>query len=159
MILFLYITYTHNRIRRPSSEMASAIFSRFPLKLKHFRSKTTGENYNRILQPAGKMEPICTVGYITGSACHQNTYVIGTNVSELSGLEMATREIILWRSGLSILNINATICSHHKYIVYKRFPMQEKRCCNPFSLHKSTRRGSIVYFYKILHNRIHLQFI
>ena len=114
-------------------------FSSFPPKLTYNRSKTAGESYNSILQPVGKMESIYTIGCITGSACHQNIYVKGTNVSELSDLEMATKEIILWRSGLSIMNISATLCFRHLYVLYKRFPTQEKGCCNPFGLHKSAR--------------------
>ena len=73
------------------------------------------------------MESIYTIGCITGSACHLNIHVNGTNVSELSDLEVATREIILWGNGLSIVNIGATLCSHHLYVLYKRFPMQERR--------------------------------
>ena len=94
------------------------------------------------------MESIYTIGCITGSACHQNIYVKVTNVSELSDLEMATREIMLWRSGLSIVNISVTLCSHHLYLLYRRFPTQEKGCCNPFGLHKSARRGSRLTFTK-----------
>ena len=72
------------------------------------------------------MESIYTIGCITGSACHQNIYVKVTNVSELSDLEMATREIVLWRSGLSIVNISVTLCSHHLYVLYRRFPTKRR---------------------------------
>ena len=61
-----------------------------------------------------KMESVRTVGRITGSACHLNAYVTGLDVFELSCMDTITRDIVLWRSGLSTVNTNATICSHHK---------------------------------------------
>ena len=124
-------------------------FSSFPPKLTYNRSKQQEKITTVSCNQSGKKESICTIGCMTGSACHQNIYVKGTNVSELSDLEMATKVIILWRSGLSIMNISAaTLCSHHLYVLYKRFPSQEKGCCNPFGLHKSARRGSRLTFTK-----------
>ena len=75
--------------------------------------------------------------------CHQNIYTKSTETKLLSELVPKTREILMWRFGLSILNAHATVCCHHEYILLKRFQMERNVCCNPFKLHGSKRKGII----------------
>lgn len=84
----------------------------------------------------------CTVGSVNGESCHLTTYCTSSGLISIESLDVETREIILWRSGLSMLNNDASICHHHKYLLCKRFPMQQKTCCNPFALHSSVRKGN-----------------
>ena len=35
------------------------------------------------------------------------------------------REVLLWRAGLSMINVDTTLCQHHNYIPSKRFAMTE----------------------------------
>ena len=85
----------------------------------------------------------CTVGTYYGGSCHLTTYCKKTGSIELDSLDYESKEIILWRSGLSMLNINASICLHHQYVLLKRFPMQQKSCCNPFKIHHSIKKGTL----------------
>ena len=94
------------------------------------------------------MERQCTVGNISETKCHLTTYskTVGTNT--FMELEPETREILMWRTGITILNANATICYHHKYVFHKRYPMQQKKCCNPFGLDSSTKKGQFIMHIK-----------
>ena len=59
----------------------------------------------------------------------------------IESLDPDAREIILWRSGFSMLHVNTSVCHHHNYVLSKRFSMQQKTCCNPFGLHSTIRKG------------------
>ena len=56
----------------------------------------------------------------------------------ISDLPPDTRETLIWRIDVTILNLNPTICFHHKYVYLKQFAVQQKSCCDPFSIHKTT---------------------
>ena len=86
----------------------------------------------------------CSVGKISGNGkCHQTTYVKIPGDEMLASLPPETREVIMWWSNLTMLNVNATICFHHKYVLLKRFPLQQRICCNPFDLHASNKKGKL----------------
>ena len=89
------------------------------------------------------MDQKCTVGIVNDEDCHMTTYTKKIGLIELLSLDIETREIIMWRSGLSIIYQNPSICYHHNYMIEKRFPMTKQTCCNPFQLHKSVRRGKL----------------
>ena len=44
-------------------------------------------------------------------------------------------------TGVAILNLNATIYFHHKYVYLKRFAAQKKSYSDPFSIHKTACKG------------------
>lgn len=87
------------------------------------------------------MDSQCTVGDMVGCKCHLTTYSKRVGTETLESLDQDTRETLMWRTGLTILNINATVCFHHKYVFLKRYQLQQKACCNPFNLHSSTKKG------------------
>ena len=87
----------------------------------------------------------CTFGYFTGKTCHVTTYCSNTGLISIDLLDPQEREVILWRAGLSMINVDTTLCHHHNYILSKRFFMKERSCCNPFGLHSNTRKGNSFY--------------
>ena len=96
------------------------------------------------------MEAQYSVGIRSESKCNLKTYSKTVGVESVFEIEADTREILLWRSGLTILNVNATVCCCHKYILLNHYATQQKTCCNPFGLHKSLFRGRrimIIFFY------------
>ena len=76
---------------------------------------------------------------------HVNSYCSTTGLISIDLLNPEEREVILWRAGLSMINIDTTLCHHHNYILSKRFVMKERSCCNPFGLHSTTRKGNSFY--------------
>ena len=93
------------------------------------------------------MEGQCTVGIRSESKCNLKTYSGIVGVQSVFEIEPDIRETMLWKSGLTILNINATVCWHHKYILLNHDATQQKICCNPFGLHKSVCRGRIIIIF------------
>ena len=56
----------------------------------------------------------CSVGLYMNSECNKLAYSTTFGVKYLESFERDELEFIFWRSGLTILNINATICHHHE---------------------------------------------
>ena len=50
----------------------------------------------------------------------------------------------MWRSGLTILNIDANICYHHEQLMNKRYNLSHKTCSDPLKIHKKDVKG--VYY-------------
>ena len=90
------------------------------------------------------MEAQCTVSVMLQSQCHLKTYSKALGIHEIVDLDPETREIVMWRANLTMLNLNATVCLHHKYLLLNRYPMQQRACCNPFKLHLSVKKGKKV---------------
>ena len=61
----------------------------------------------------------CLVGTLTGTKCHLQTYSKNVGNKFISDLPPDTRETLMWRTGVTILNLNPTICFHHKYVYLK----------------------------------------
>ena len=87
----------------------------------------------------------CTFGYFAGKTCHVTTYCSTTGLISIYLLDPQEREVILWRAGLSMINVDTTLCYHLNYILSKRFVIKERSCCNPFGLHSTTRKGNSLY--------------
>ena len=83
----------------------------------------------------------CSVGLYLNSECHKLTYSRSTGIKNLDSYENNELQLIYWRSGLSMLNINATICHHHEQTVLKKFSFLQKNCFNPFKTHKRPVKG------------------
>ena len=71
---------------------------------------------------------LCSVGLYMNSECNKLPYSRIVGVKYLESFERDELELIFWRSGLTILNINATICHHHKQTVLRRFLSMQKTC-------------------------------
>ena len=79
---------------------------------------------------------LCSVGLYMNSECNKLTYSRTVGVNYLESFERDKLELIFWRSSLTILNINATICHHHKQTILTRFSSIQKTCFDLFKAHK-----------------------
>ena len=68
---------------------------------------------------------LCYVGLYMNSDCNKLTYSRTVGVKYLESFKRDELELIVWRSGLTILNINATT-----------FSSMQKTCFDPFKAHK-----------------------
>ena len=84
---------------------------------------------------------LCYVGLYMNSECNKLTYFRTVGVKNLESFERDELELIFWRSGLTILNINATICHQHEQTVLRIFSSMQKTCFNPSKAHKKTVKG------------------
>ena len=75
--------------------------------------------------------------------CHQNIYTKSAETKLPSELAPKTKDVLMWRCDLSILNAHATVWCHHEYVLLKTFQMERNVCCNTFKLHGSKRKGII----------------
>ena len=78
-----------------------------------------------------------SAGLYMNSECNKLTYNRTVGVKYLESFERDELELIFWRSGLTILNINVTICHHHEQTVLRRFSSMQKTCFDPFKAVKS----------------------
>ena len=84
---------------------------------------------------------ICTVGEYLGDSCHQLKFCRKVGLKKLDSFDVDAREVIMWRTGVSILNVDADICFHHEKVVTQRFLLYQKNCCNPFKAHQNEIKG------------------
>ena len=69
------------------------------------------------------------------------TYSRTVGVKYLESFERDELELTFWRSDLTILTINATICQKKKKTVLRRFSSMQKTCFHPFKAHKKAVKG------------------
>lgn len=83
----------------------------------------------------------CSVGVLLGDTCHKLTFCRKTGFRKLGSFSSEDREVIMWRSGLTILNIDANICYHHEQLMNKRYNLSHKTCYDPLKIHKKDVKG------------------
>jgi hypothetical protein len=83
----------------------------------------------------------CSIGINLESECHLTTYTSLLGIEPFEDIIEYEREILMWRTGLSIINIKPTTCLHHKHVYLKRYTTKLTRCCNPFNTHNKTIKG------------------
>ena len=76
-----------------------------------------------------------------GDPCHKLTFSRKVGSKRLDSIDCDVRELIFWRSGLSLINKDADICLHHEQLLIKRYSLAQKTCCNPFQIHKKAAKG------------------
>ena len=84
---------------------------------------------------------LCSVGLYMNNECNKLTYSRTVGVKYLEPFERDELELIFWRSGWTILNINATTCHHHEQTVLRIFSSMQKTCFDPFKAHKKAVKG------------------
>ena len=87
------------------------------------------------------MENLCTFGTMCERENHLTTYSKTVGIDSLLEMEPDSREILMWTTRVTIINNNAKVCFHHKYVFLKQYPLQQKKFCNPFSFHCSMKNG------------------
>ena len=83
------------------------------------------------------MSDQCSVGVSLKYLCIKQSYCRKTGLKELESFPSDDREVIIWRSGLSSINKNATNCCHHEQTILQRFSSLQKGCFGPFKIHKT----------------------
>ena len=84
---------------------------------------------------------LCSVGLYMNNECNKLTYSRTVRVKYLEPFERDELELIFWRSGWTILNINAATCHHHEQTVLRIFSSMQKTCFDPFKAHKKAAKG------------------
>ena len=80
----------------------------------------------------------CSVVLYMSNDCNKFTHSKTVVVKYLESFERDELELIFWRSSLTVLNINATICHHHEETVLRRFSSLQKTCFDSFKVHKKS---------------------
>ena len=62
-------------------------------------------------------------------------------LKKLDSFDVDAREVIMLRTGVSILNVDADICFHYEKVVTQRFLLYQKNCCNPFNANQNEIKG------------------
>ena len=83
----------------------------------------------------------CSTGINLESECHLTTYTSLLGTEPLEDIPEYEREILMWRTGFSIINVKPTTCLRHNYIYLKRYTTKLTRCCNPFNTHNKVIKG------------------
>ena len=73
------------------------------------------------------MENLCIVGTMCERECHLTTYSKTAGIDLLLEMEPDSREILMWETGVTITNNNATVRFHHKYVFLKQYALQQKK--------------------------------
>ena len=92
----------------------------------------------------------CSYDMMNDEECHKLTYVSIAVKSFIRDFDPVQQEVLMWHSGLSLINADADVCLHHKYLLLKRYEFMQKRCCNPFQSHQKPRKGRSDFFCLII---------
>ncbi|XP_047129865.1 uncharacterized protein LOC124809907 [Hydra vulgaris] len=85
----------------------------------------------------------CSIGINLESECHLTTYTPLLGIEYFEDIPDYEREILMWRTGLSIINVKSTTCLHLKHVYLKRYATKLTHCCNPFNIHNKVKKGSL----------------
>ena len=79
----------------------------------------------------------CTIGIILERICHKTTY--SQEIGLINFDVLSEREILLTlRTQTEEIS---NICYYHKQIYLIRYAMSQRKCADPFKLHKKTYKG------------------
>ena len=70
----------------------------------------------------------CSYGTMNDEECHILTYVSISGKSFIRDFDSVEQEVLLWCSGLSLINVDADICLHHEYVFFKCYELVQKKC-------------------------------
>eukprot|EP00112_Aurelia_sp_Birch-Aquarium-sp1_P017106 Seg3945.3 transcript_id=Seg3945.3/GoldUCD/mRNA.D3Y31 product="ARL14 effector protein" protein_id=Seg3945.3/GoldUCD/D3Y31 len=83
----------------------------------------------------------CTVGEKMGTECHRTSYTPKTGFADLNELDQTQKQLLELRSGIK--GGIQTLCCHHKQCLLHKYEEYQRTCCNPFSLHRPNKKGSL----------------
>ena len=87
------------------------------------------------------MEKFENCSFVQNEDCHKTSYTSKVALEEFSGLSDREKTTILLRSGLS--EDAVTICSHHKKVLLEKYELFQRKCCDPFAVHKKPFKGKV----------------
>ena len=75
----------------------------------------------------------CSYGMMNDEECHKLTHVSISGKSFIRDFDPVLQEVLLWCSGLSLINVDVDVCLCHEYVFFKRYElMQMNLHCDPF---------------------------
>ena len=89
-------------------------------------------------------EKVCAVGDILNDSCHKLHYCRKIGFRKVELLDSEVQEVIMWRSGLSLLHAGAEICLHHERLLTSKFASMHNKCFDPFNSHKKNAKRGLV---------------
>ena len=79
----------------------------------------------------------CTIGIELESKCHKTIY--SQEIGLINNDVFSEKETLLLTLRTQIEEIS-NICYHHKQIYFIRYAMSQRKCADPFKLHKKPRK-------------------
>ena len=80
----------------------------------------------------------CTMGIKLESKCHKTTY--SQEIGLINFDVFSEREKLLLTLRTQIEEIS-NICYHHKQLYFIKYAMSQRKCADPFKLHKKPHKG------------------
>lgn len=84
----------------------------------------------------------CTFGRCLEKKCHLLDYTRVSGLKCLSEMPPENIQVICLRAGTEV-DGQMTICHHHEQKLLVQFAHLQKKCCDPFSMHKRTVKSSL----------------
>ena len=82
----------------------------------------------------------CSIGKELQETCHKTIWANQMGISCSTNLDSETVLLLKLRSGVTKIH---DVCYHHKEYFLKKYSMKQKKCCNPFGVHKKPSRGKL----------------
>ena len=87
------------------------------------------ESIQVIVRMSSENDISCSFGQNLNEKCQDSNRIL------LSKFQKIDVELLMVRSGVIDVK-DATLCDFHKENLLKRYSLNQKKCCNPFNLHK-----------------------
>ena len=84
----------------------------------------------------------CSIGNYLNSKCHVTSYTNGkTELIDNSTINNSDKELLHWRTGIALENLENVCLHHNSMYLGKRFENAQVKCTDPFQKHKVKVRG------------------
>ena len=80
----------------------------------------------------------CTIGIELERLCHKTTYSQEIGLINFDVLSKRQKLLLTLRTQIEE---TSNICYHHKQIYFIRYKMSQRKCADPFKLHKKPHKG------------------
>ena len=81
---------------------------------------------------------VCTIGLRLMKPCHLKTWTRKTGIESIGGFNPEEMRLLEWRTNLK-LELDGTVCLHHKNDYLDKFSDKFSKCCDPFKKHKRSK--------------------
>lgn len=87
--------------------------------------------------------PSCTFGVHLKDECHKQVFCRSSGIIPVKELKEEEIELLRLRTQVVISHEESTICFHHQKMYLHHYEGQQRRCCDPWMVHKATVRGNL----------------
>ena len=88
----------------------------------------------------------CTIGVTLQEECHQKIFCRKTVLTALADLSNEDKELLYWRCEHSFSDVeHGTICDHHMKMYISHYGSQQKKCADPFLVHRKHVKSKCCY--------------